>query len=264
MKKTLIALAVVASAAGSAMANDTGWVASGTSGTFSMGGTLTAKELVTPWEARVYADVMDLNADIAQDSNKVDMTFQNNIPVVAIRNSDKNGFQGGANVIKPSISFGEGVLGEFSAGAVAPLTLKITDATSAKELGTVTAQMRAGALSAWSTTAGIGWRSLKADVTTAAFWGGLPKTDDLVMTAPAVEAFMKSMDADVVNKLPATRINYSPEVYGEGYCDDRSYWGVYVAGFKMGDKITINLKEASKNDSQIKWKAELPIQIAYN
>ncbi|HEI3186174.1 TPA: hypothetical protein SI321_005057, partial [Escherichia coli] len=55
MKKTLIALAVAASAAvsGSAMA----WTANGTGGSVELGGTLNPVEKVTPWEVKVGDDV---------------------------------------------------------------------------------------------------------------------------------------------------------------------------------------------------------------
>ena len=61
MKKTLIALAVAASAAvsGSAMA----WTANGTGGSVDMGGTLIPEGKVTPWEVKVGDAVKGLDAE---------------------------------------------------------------------------------------------------------------------------------------------------------------------------------------------------------
>ncbi|EGJ4498914.1 hypothetical protein INB87_004741, partial [Escherichia coli] len=62
MKKTLIALAVAASAAvsGSAMA----WTANGTGNSVELGGTLTPVEKVSPWEVKTGDAVTGLDAPI--------------------------------------------------------------------------------------------------------------------------------------------------------------------------------------------------------
>ncbi|HCN8216144.1 TPA: hypothetical protein N6448_004795, partial [Escherichia coli] len=71
MKKTLIALAVAASAvvSGSAMA----WTANGDGGSVDLGGTLTPTDVMTPWEVKVGAAVNDLNAAIRKGDTKVDI-----------------------------------------------------------------------------------------------------------------------------------------------------------------------------------------------
>lgn len=65
MKKTLIALAVAASAAvsGSAMA----WEQNGTGGSVSLSGTVDVLQPTTPWEVQVGGNVNDLNTQISQE-----------------------------------------------------------------------------------------------------------------------------------------------------------------------------------------------------
>ncbi|EJN2318881.1 hypothetical protein NPL52_004738, partial [Escherichia coli] len=78
MKKTLIALAVAASAAvsGSAMA----WTANGTGGSVDLGGTLTPVEKVTPWEVKVGDAVTGLDAQIQKGQKVVDVAVNKAIP----------------------------------------------------------------------------------------------------------------------------------------------------------------------------------------
>lgn len=86
MKKTLIALAVAASAAvsGSAMA----WTANGTGNSVDLGGTLTPVEKVTPWEVKTGAAVTGLDAQVTQGQTMVDVAVKKAIPVLGIRTQE--------------------------------------------------------------------------------------------------------------------------------------------------------------------------------
>ncbi|MWN89069.1 hypothetical protein GQN24_29560, partial [Escherichia coli] len=83
MKKTLIALAVAASAAvsGSAMA----WTANGTGGSVDLGGTLTPVNVITPWEVKVGAAVNGLDASIRKGDTGADIPVKKAISVLGIR-----------------------------------------------------------------------------------------------------------------------------------------------------------------------------------
>lgn len=124
MKKTLIALAVAASAAvsGSAMA----WTANGTGGSVDLGGTLTPIEKVTPWEAKVGDAVTGLDAQIHKGDTKVDIPVKTAISVLGIRTAQKAAFQGQAG-IAPQIDFKGAVAYEKFSGSVTDLTLSVTD-----------------------------------------------------------------------------------------------------------------------------------------
>ena len=64
MKKTLIALAVAASAVVSGSAMAAGWEQNGTGGSVDLGGTLTPVEKATPWEVKVGDAVTGLDGQI--------------------------------------------------------------------------------------------------------------------------------------------------------------------------------------------------------
>ncbi|MBJ4431454.1 hypothetical protein JGE53_19990 [Salmonella enterica subsp. enterica serovar Give] len=100
MKKTLIALAVAASAvvSGSAMA----WTQTGTGGSLELGGTLTPQDKVTPWEVAVGAANTNLNTDIAKGERIVDIPVNKPIPVLGIRTISTTPFKG-VNGISPQI-----------------------------------------------------------------------------------------------------------------------------------------------------------------
>ncbi len=73
MKKTLIALAVAASAvvSGSAMA---AWTANGGGGQVEIGGSLTPVTKATPWETAVGAAVTNLNGQVQKNDTKLEIT----------------------------------------------------------------------------------------------------------------------------------------------------------------------------------------------
>lgn len=101
MKKTLIALAVAASAvvSGSAMA----WTGGGNGGSLELGGTLAPQDKYIPWETSVGAAVSDLNAQIIKGEKAVSISHTSAIPVLGIRNV-ANGFTG-LPLIDPQIDY---------------------------------------------------------------------------------------------------------------------------------------------------------------
>ncbi|HDP9994811.1 TPA: fimbrial protein, partial [Escherichia coli] len=143
MKKTLIALAVAASAvvSGSAMA----WTANGDGGSVDLGGTLTPTDVMTPWEVKVGAAVNDLNAAIRKGDTKVDIPVNKAIPVLGIRVADTTwkAFWGKPG-IAPNIDYHGAInVNDFSHGEV-PLTLDVKN-TQDQKIGSLTVNLSAGA-----------------------------------------------------------------------------------------------------------------------
>lgn len=146
MKKTLIALAVAASAvvSGSAMA----WTENGTGGAIDLWGILTPVEKVTPWEVKVGDAVSGLDAQIQKGQKEVSITVNKAIPVLGIRNADAHGFKGRKGEIHPQIDYDGAInLNGFSNG-VTTLTLNVTTADGNK-LGTLSAPFSSAAVSSW-------------------------------------------------------------------------------------------------------------------
>ncbi|ECB6686849.1 hypothetical protein E0V17_24080, partial [Salmonella enterica subsp. enterica serovar Poona] len=85
MKKTLIALAVAASAvvSGSAMA----WTVNGGGGSVEIGGSLTPVTKSTPWETAVGAAVTNLNGQVQKNDTKLEISVPNTLPILAIRST---------------------------------------------------------------------------------------------------------------------------------------------------------------------------------
>ncbi|EES4634805.1 TPA: hypothetical protein ACGTEY_004660, partial [Shigella sonnei] len=129
MKKTLIALAVAASAAvsGSAMA----WTANGTGGSVDMGGILSPAHKVTPWEVKVGDAVKGLDAKIEKGQKTVEISLKSAIPLLGIRTQTSEVFHGQEG-ITPQISYGSAIdVHSFKEG-MAPLTLEVKDSKGAK------------------------------------------------------------------------------------------------------------------------------------
>ncbi|XIC83857.1 hypothetical protein AABD64_14625 [Edwardsiella piscicida] len=104
MKKTLIALAVAASAAvsGSAMA---AWVQNGSGGMMEFGGTLTPKDVITPWDVNVSSVAKGLDVDVDKGQKVINFALPTSIPVLGIRVADPVGksFPGRRGLVLKSI-----------------------------------------------------------------------------------------------------------------------------------------------------------------
>ncbi|EFG4253428.1 hypothetical protein PQ215_004416 [Salmonella enterica] len=255
MKKTLIALAVAASAAvsGSAMA----WTANGTGGSVDLGGTLTPVEKVTPWEVEVGAAVNGLNADIRKGDTKVDVPVKKLIPVLGIRTvTDKFKGQPG---ITPNIDYHNAInTSKFSNNATS-LTLDVNDVNGQKigKLDTTLTAM--GRLS----RAGVddSNMTLYAESTGHVFFGGVPVNS----------AGVNDGDLNVASRVfPSAEDNFtgqSIEYKGKGYAyvnnTSASYSAYYGSGIEQGRTIKITLDKAASGDAPIQWKASLPVTVSY-
>ena len=254
MKKTLIALAVAASAAvsGSAMA----WTANGSGGSVDLSGTLTPVEQVTPWEVKVGAAVNGLDADIHKGDTKVDIPVKNTIPVLGIRTVKAEAFAGGPG-LSPQISYGNALNVDAFEASVAPLTLEVKDANDAK-IGSLTtdmfAQARTSMMGAWE---GKFWNY--ASQAGQGFFGGLPKSADKVSSVDRAAELMPEAEQNYVSQsAPDAGIDYATFT---GTASTHSAY--YFSVVESGKSIKITLDQAASNDAPIQWKASLPITVSY-
>ncbi|HCX4226461.1 TPA: hypothetical protein OZS11_004858 [Escherichia coli] len=255
MKKTLIALAVAASAAvsGSAMA----WTPNGTGGSVDLGGTLTPVEKVTPWEVKVGDAVTGLDAQIQKGQKVVDVAVNKAIPVLGIRTIASTAFQGQPG-ISPQIDYGNAVNVDAFENGRAPVTLEVKDDTNAK-IGTLTTSLGASALVSvkgpWS-----GFNHSYSDTAGQGFFGGLPKNK--AQTPDENIAF--NVMPEVADHYIDQGVGYSKVgVTTEFANTEATYSGYYGAGIEQGKTIKITLDQAASGDAPIQWKASLPVTVSY-
>ncbi|HCN5594177.1 TPA: fimbrial protein [Escherichia coli] len=255
MKKTLIALAVAASAAvsGSAMA----WTANGTGGSVDLGGTLTPIEKVTPWEVEVGAAVNGLNGSIQKGATTVEIPVGKNIPVLAIRN---NAVFNGQPGIVPVINYGGAINTANFTDNTTALTLNVNG--DAGRIGVLTAPLYASAIEkvAWGNNVDV--KYLAASQPTGAFAGGVPTSVDAVTISGAYEAMAQLFSDIWKNEIPEAGTSW---VKGdnESFADPSvKYSASYASGIRDFAKITIKLDAPAANDS-INWSAQLPVTVSY-
>jgi len=253
MKKTLIALAVAASAAvsGSAMA----WAPNGTGGSVDLGGTLTPADVITPWEVKVGAAVNGLDADIRKGDTKVDIPVKNTIPVLGIRTVEAKAFAG-APGLSPQISYGNALDVDAFKASVAPLTLEVKDVNDAK-IGSLTTDMFAQA----RTSMMGGWKGKFWNYASQAgqgFFGGVPKSAGKVSTVDRVDELMPEAGQNYVNQsAPDVGVNYS--TFSGAPSTHSAY---YFSVVESGKSIKITLDTPAGADA-IVWKASLPVTVSY-
>lgn len=261
MKKTLIALAVAASAvvSGSAMA----WTANGTGGNVELGGTLTPQTKVTPWEVLVGAAVTNLDGFVQKGQQNVDVVVKTSVPVLGIRTQSTNvvlGSELAGNV--PQISYGGKLdLKSFNNG-VGTVTLDVLSKTNSKKIGSVQVPLLAGAVNSWGGGVGTKFQQklLIADAAGQAFFGGLPEN---------AGSARDHVDRDLVNISSEFSAHYVSQNGPWGatgsetyvYPDD-SYSSYYGSGIEANSKIKIALDAPAAADA-IAWKASLPVTVSY-
>ncbi|WP_105288918.1 hypothetical protein [Escherichia sp. MOD1-EC5948] len=256
MKKTLIALAVAASAAvsGSAMA----WAPNGTGGSVDLGGTLTPVEKVTPWEVKTGAAVTGLDAQIQKGQKVVDVAVNKAIPVLGIRTIESKAFQGQPG-ISPQVDYGNAVNVDAFENGRAPVTLEVKDDTNTK-IGTLTTSLGASALVSIKGPEWNGFNHFYSDKSGDAFFGGLPKNEQ--NTPDENIAF--SVMPEVADHYIDQGVEYKSVGSSPIFSDTRySFSGYYGAGIEQGKTIKITLDQAASGDAPIQWKASLPVTVSY-
>ncbi|MDJ7541402.1 fimbrial protein [Salmonella enterica] len=261
MKKTLVALAVAASAAvsGSAMA----WTASGLGGSVDLGGTLKPVDVITPWEVKVGAAVNNLNAEIRKGDMEVYIPVKKAIPVLGIRVADATwkAFWGQLG-IAPNIDYHGAInVNDFSRGEV-PLTLDVKN-TQDQKIGSLTVNLSAGAEYARynpSTDKGekyVLYQNSKGEL----FFGGLGTNRDAVF--PYSWTLAKTLDPEFVANYNDFGVSQpSNPYYGDVGNTKLNYSAFYASGIVQGKAIKLTLEQPAVSDA-IAWKASLPITVSY-
>ncbi|EKO2291598.1 hypothetical protein PZV05_004917, partial [Salmonella enterica] len=171
MKKTLIALAVAASAvvSGSAMA----WTGGGNGGSLELGGTLAPQDKYIPWETSVGAAVSDLNAQIIKGEKAVSISHTSAIPVLGIRNV-ANGFTG-LPLIDPQIDYKGAVdASQFMTDGKGQVYLNATvNDDKGNKIGTLKTVLRVAAQANNGVDSNVMLYASSAD---SGFFGGLPQS----------------------------------------------------------------------------------------
>ncbi|HBC1547035.1 TPA: hypothetical protein IEP80_003445 [Escherichia coli] len=258
MKKTLIALAVAASAAvsGSAMA----WTANGTGGSVDMGGILSPAHKVTPWEVKVGDAVKGLDAKIEKGQKIVDISLKSAIPLLGIRTQTSEVFHG-QDGISPQISYGDAVdVGSFRMG-MAPLTLEVKDSNGAK-IGKAESSVIVAAQSSFTFQNMHRINSLYASERGDGFFGGVATYAAGAVEDPLETA--KSVFAEAVEHYNSQGLSDEITKGKEKFViNDAAYSAFYASGIPDSSTIKITLDEGACADAPVQWNASLPITVSY-
>ncbi|HDW2448439.1 TPA: hypothetical protein RLU78_003483 [Escherichia coli] len=263
MKKTLIALAVAASAAvsGSAMA----WEANGTGGSVNIGGSLTPAENITPWEVKTGAAVTGLDADINKGQSVVNIAVDQAIPVLGIRTVSATAFPG-QDGINPQIDF-HGAIDptQFEAGKT-QLVIDVKADDGVNKIGSLQTALTAVGIFSWkniSNNNGNNYSIAASEQPGDMFKGGLSTTmaggvttTEAQQIAPVI--FPGSMDNFTDQETPSLN-KYSASIAA----GDATYSAFYASGIEAGKVIKLTLDSPAQGDAPITWKASLPITVSY-
>ncbi|EFA5009951.1 TPA: hypothetical protein RHV32_004440 [Escherichia coli] len=268
MKKTLIALAVAASAAvsGTSMAAVGEWTPGGEGGPFEMRGTLVvAGADANPWEVKVGPNVTNLDGKINQGDSEVKITVANAVPVLGIRTHSDQVFWGKPG-ISPQINYGGKIdLDSFSHGKT-KLELDVTDASSSNKIGTMTTEFFTGAVyslgdgtgNAYSSLFGM-WASDAGD----GFYGGLPKDRNEALKYSEVVSKFNEIDTSLLANFNEQH-GSDHDLMSSTSFDSKGgkFSGAYGSGILTNEVLNIKLdKPAASQD--IEWRASLPVTVTF-
>ncbi|EBN1077949.1 fimbrial protein [Salmonella enterica] len=259
MKKTLIALAVAASAvaSGSAMA---AWTPDFEgNGEVNLGGTLTPGAKSGVWEAQVGLGNQGLNGSIDKGSNSASINVSESIPVIGIRTKSNTAFVG-QNGMAPEIDYKGAVALNTFEQSQTTLTLDVKNAAGEK-IGTMTAPFYGVGVISWKGTDGVGnATNAYSDGVGKLFFGGLPNNKAKV--SPQSADLAKGLISDIADKFDAQGAVISGVDWVTGSETNSTYSGYYAGGIMKDSAIKIQLEQPAQSDA-IEWKASLPITVSY-
>ncbi|EQB8651043.1 cshE pilin [Escherichia coli] len=264
MKKTLIALAVAASAAvsGSAMA----WDHAGTGGTFNMSGTLSRVEKTIPWAVEIGTSVTALDISVKPDQKIVPVLLTKDVPILGIR-SNVTGFVGEKG-IAPRIDYNKAVDVDYMKKGLLPGQINVTS-SDGKKIGTLSFAMQVA--SQVSEVTGNGDLSLVQDnymlfagSEGKGFFGGVAKEKDGVWSDAAAYSWATHLFSGIADswspKISYKAGNVGETSFGDENCIYRSY---YASGLSKDIPMELTLDQTMTSATPVQWKASLPIIISY-
>ncbi|EBO9779150.1 fimbrial protein [Salmonella enterica subsp. enterica serovar Montevideo] len=264
MKKTLIALAVAASAAvsGSAMA----WDQDGNGGNLDMGGTLTPVQKETPWEVQADVAVAGLDAPVKKGDTVALVPVKTAIPVLGIRTKVNTPFAGDM-LISPQIDYKGAVdIDGFKQG-VTTLTLNINDSKQQK-IGTLSVDLFASASVSQKYPGSKGTSDYQYFVASStageAFFGGVAKSNDAVASDSGTFGRVTAINPEFTANFDTQGTPVlDSKVSTTGFQDTiATYSGFYGSGIESGSVMKITLDKPA-DAASIDWTASMPITVSY-
>ncbi|BED38153.1 hypothetical protein [Escherichia coli] len=264
MKKTLVALAVAASAvlSGSAAA---GWDIGGKGGTVNFGGTLGHEETVdSPWSVYVGDGVSDLNDMQSSDSGKTFMqSVSKPVPVLGLKGVPGTfAFKGGAG-LSPQINYGGAIDTSNARNGGFVLTLDVRN-DKGDDIGKMYTELFASAEAVSKSKSLVSREkhhvALYAERAGQGFFGGVPTEAGQVKSNQALaESLFPGMLDEFMGK------DAVPQAKGSTDFADSSllYSAYYAAGIKSGESISVVLDNPIRSGEQLKWTASMPITVSY-
>ncbi|ENR5985179.1 hypothetical protein ACEWN6_003399 [Escherichia coli] len=262
MKKTLIAVAVAASAVVSGSAIASSWSEDTYGGSVTFGGTLTPAMRVLPWETTIGGAVSGLDAKIEAGKNFVYVPVTKTIPILGIRTKTSKAFRGQSD-FTPDIDFHSAVdVSGFDKGTTT-LTLPVTD-EHGEEIGSIVAPFTSGAVASWKeiSTGKGGAANMYGDGDANMFHGGIGRKEDAISLDSYELA--KSIISDIADNFNPQGFKVEGAEWASGASSGSTYSGFYAGGILSGTDMKINLKKSATMDSAIVWKASLPITVSYH
>ncbi|WP_097414336.1 fimbrial protein [Escherichia coli] len=257
MKKTLIALAVAATAAvsGSAMA----WTTGGSGNAVTFKGELTPESKTSPWEVEIGNSEYDFQGKIQQGNKTAAINVENNIPVLGIRTVSPDGFNG-ASGISPQISYGDAIDTSNFVNGVVPVHLKVKDQESSEEIGTLDTSMSVVSRVSWKNDAEQHFYDVSSREVGTVFYGGVGTSKEAVdLSGNADDLF-----PDVTKNFNNFGLDNSGGAWGTAYVTKANtlYSAYYASAIKSGSQINLTLNNPA-GSSSIKWSAQLPVTVTY-
>lgn len=262
MKKTLIALAVAASAVVSGSVSATGWTQNGNGFPFEISGTLTVVEKVTPWEVKIGDAMNNMDVPVERGSSLIYIPVGKDSLILAIRPKEKVAFSGETPNITPQIEFGGAVdMTSFKDGR-STFSVDVTDPRG-QRIGKMVAIFESAAeASRYKTNdSSSGKFNMYASEAGQFFYGGLGQSAESIATncydvAMRYQSNVIFYYDDQGLYGAVTKNSFAPE-------NGKTYSGYYTAGIPAGDSILINLDKPVAGDEAITWKASLPVTVTY-
>ncbi|EGK5018236.1 TPA: F4 (K88) fimbria major subunit/adhesin FaeG [Escherichia coli] len=282
MKKTLIALAIAASAA-SGMAH--AWMTGDFNGSVDIGGSITADDYRQKWEWKVgtglngFGNVLN---DLTNGGTKLTITVTGNKPILLGRTKEAfaTPVTGGVDGI-PHIAFtdyeGASVVlrnpdGETNKKGLAYFVLPMKNAEGTKVGSVKVNASYAGVLGRGGVTSADGeLLSLFADGLSSIFYGGLPRGSELSAGSAAAERtklFGSLSRNDILGQIQRVNANITSLVdvagsYRENmeYTDGNVVSAAYALGIANGQTIEATFNQAVTTSTQ--WSAPLNVAITY-
>ncbi|MFJ7174841.1 F4 family fimbrial subunit [Citrobacter freundii] len=280
MKKTLIALAVAASAAvsGSALAGLGSFGSGNINNTVNFGGSITVPEGANSWVWAVgqgYDQYSNTTRDLTDNGTKLTITASENMPLLVGKTMKP--FEG-APGLAPQIAFSDskGVITPVwgTSNAEGTMTLTVNDASQQK-IGTMTLNVTGISPVVWARTSGSSSADVRVQDPTGGAFLNATGNFESSPSFTEVDAILTSFGGTTIQELQTLLKTYpglsniaedTSNVAGRTQdplaSSGWAYVSSYALGILRGKTLEVNFDSTVNHDTQ--WKAPLNMQISYN